>query len=131
MSQTILRGGCLCGAIRYEADGDSAKIVNCHCSMCRRHSGAAFLTYAAYSTTQVRFAGGTVQQYRSSPGATRGHCGICGSPLTFVADAEPGTLWLTVGSFDDPNRAQPTEDWYLENKVHWVPQLASSRELPL
>ena len=120
MNEVAMPGGCLCGKVRYEARGPSLKVVNCHCSMCRRHSGAAFLTYAAYSADHVRFTSGSPVDYRSSPDAVRGHCAACGSPLTFVFDADPGTLWLTVGSFDDPNVVAPSEHWYAADKLDWV-----------
>jgi hypothetical protein len=40
--------------------------------------------------------------------------------LTYVADGDPDTVWLTVGSLDDPNPVQPAEDWYVANKLPWV-----------
>lgn len=120
MSDAILSGGCLCGAVRYEARGTSRKIVNCHCSMCRRHSGAAFLTYAAYPTDRVHFTRGTPGEYRSSPDVTRSHCTVCGSPLTYVSDTNPHTVWLTVGSFDNPNVIEPTAHWYAASKLNWL-----------
>ncbi len=35
-----LTGGCHCGAIRYEVEGEPLTHALCHCSDCRRHSGA-------------------------------------------------------------------------------------------
>jgi hypothetical protein len=37
-------GACLCGAVRYRATADPIRAGNCHCGMCRRTSGAVFLT---------------------------------------------------------------------------------------
>ena len=116
----VLHGGCLCGAVRYETKCVSHKIANCHCSMCRRHSGAAFLTYAAYSKKDVRFTKGTPTDYQSSADAVRSHCGVCGSPLTFVFNSDPETIWLTIGSFDHPNKVKPSENWYVADKLDWV-----------
>jgi len=120
MDHQILQGGCLCGSVRYEAKGKSRKVANCHCSMCRRHSGAAFLTYAAYPSGSVRFTKGSPAEYRSSADTVRSHCAVCGSPLTFVSDSDRGTVWLTVGSLDDPNPVQPTEQWHVASKLRWV-----------
>jgi len=33
-------GGCMCGAVRYEAIGEPMTVAYCHCSSCRRHTGA-------------------------------------------------------------------------------------------
>ena len=41
-------GGCLCGAVRYRATVGPIRAVNCHCGMCRRASGAAFLTHVHF-----------------------------------------------------------------------------------
>ena len=120
MSDSGIQGGCLCGAVRYEAMGKSRKVASCHCAMCRRHSGAAFLTYAAYPANSVRFLKGNPADYRSSDHAVRGYCALCGSPLTFVFDSDPDTVWLTAGSLDDPNAVQPTEQWYVASKLNWV-----------
>ena len=114
-----MTGGCLCGAIRYQVDGEPLQVVNCHCSMCRRHSGAAYLTYVAYDRNRVRFVGAPTE-YRSSANVVRTHCGQCGSPLTFVFDPEPHKIWLTVGSMDDPGAVRPTEHWYTDDRVSWV-----------
>ena len=120
MNDYLFHGGCLCGAVRYEGTGKSLKVVNCHCSMCRRHSGAAFLTYAAYPKKNICFSKGHPTSYRSSKDAVRGHCGNCGSPLTFVFDIDPDTIWLAGGSFDFPNIIKPTEHWYVANKLTWL-----------
>jgi hypothetical protein len=114
-----MRGGCLCGAVRYEAAGEPQVVANCHCSMCRRHSGAAYLTYAGFSADKVAFTG-RPSIYRSSPGATRGHCGICGSPLTFAFDNDPSLIWLTLGSFDNADALAPTEHWFTASKLAWL-----------
>ena len=36
----MLTGGCFCGRVRYEARGPAFNRTSCHCSICRRTSGA-------------------------------------------------------------------------------------------
>lgn len=120
MNDAIFHGGCLCGAVCYEGTGKPLKVANCHCSMCRRHSGATYLTYGAFRRESICFTKGYPTDYRSSKDAIRGHCGNCGSPLTFVFDTDPDTIWLTVGSFDFPDQIRPTEHWYVTDKLAWV-----------
>ena len=38
----ITEGGCFCGSVRYSFESYNYPSANCHCSMCRRTSGAAF-----------------------------------------------------------------------------------------
>lgn len=113
-------GGCLCGAVRYRLTAEPKVSVNCHCSMCRRHSGAAFLTYAAVDRAAFQIERGELAPYRSSADAIRSHCASCGSPLTFVFDAEPETVWVTVGTLDNPDLAAPVENWFVRDKAQWT-----------
>lgn len=115
-----LSGGCLCGSVRYRLDEIPTVIANCHCSMCRKHSGGAFLTYAAIDTTAFILESGELTGYRSSGGAVRSHCAGCGSPLTFTFDSDPGHVWVTAGSLDDPGSLPPTENWFVGDKIEWV-----------
>ena len=36
----MITGGCHCGAIRYQAEGEALVHALCHCTDCRRHAGA-------------------------------------------------------------------------------------------
>ena len=51
-------GGCMCGAIRYEAIGKTKFIINCHCHSCRKHTGAPMVTFVAFKKEQVNFTQG-------------------------------------------------------------------------
>ena len=41
-------GGCLCGRLRYRADAEPVRAVICHCSICRRVSGAPMLCFVHF-----------------------------------------------------------------------------------
>ena len=47
-SRPSWEGGCLCGAVRYRAQGEPRAALHCHCADCRRASGVAFLSWAAF-----------------------------------------------------------------------------------
>lgn len=116
----VLNGGCLCGAVRFCASSAPRKVMNCHCSMCRRHSGAAFMTYALFDADQVRFNGTPPADYRSSAAALRSHCGTCGSPVKFTYDEEPGNIYLPAGAFDNADWLSPSENWFVSGCLPWV-----------
>ncbi|WP_075289438.1 GFA family protein [Pararhizobium arenae] len=116
----MISGGCLCGKIRYRLDGAPALSVNCHCRMCRKHSGSAFLTYYLVQRAALHLEGDAPVAFRSSTDAVRAHCGSCGSPLTFVFDADSDNIWVTLGSLDDPNSVTPHENWFVKDKLDWV-----------
>ena len=120
MIKEILFGGCLCGSIRFEVTGRPSTIANCHCTMCRRASGGAFLPYAAYDTAQLRFTRMEPARYRSSNEAFRGFCPKCGSSIFFAYAAEPERIWMTLGCFDDASAHEPGENWYTGDKLAWI-----------
>ena len=120
MAITELSGGCLCGAVRYRARGEIKGVNNCYRGMCRKSSGAGFTTFVGFATTDVEFSGEPTVAYRSSEIAVRGFCGRCGSPVTFVYDAEPDEIWFSVGSLDDAEAVRPRANWYLPDKLSWV-----------
>lgn len=113
-------GSCLCDAIRFEARGEPDHVVHCHCGMCRRWSGAAFVTFARFPRSSVRFERGEPTAYRSSARVVRGHCAACGGSLTFAYDNEPGHVWLTAGSFDRAGELKPTGEFMAEERLGWA-----------
>ena len=77
----MIEGRCLCGALRYEADPPVQFMVHCHCSMCRKHHGAAFATFVSVRPQSFRWISGeaNVGVYASSENAERAFCRVCGS----------------------------------------------------
>jgi hypothetical protein len=114
----MLQGGCLCRAVRWTADGAPKAVHHCHCSMCRRWTGAAFATLAWFARDAVQWAG-TPVAFRSSPIAVRTHCGRCATPLSLAYDAR-ADLALAVGSFDAPEAVTPTHHYGVESRLSWA-----------
>ena len=98
----MLQGRCLCGALRFTAEGPPKWTSYCHCQSCRRHTGAPVSAYAGFEATKVRL-DGELTYFSSSPGVRRGFCGRCGSTLTYEGDRWPGEIHLHIGAFDDPS----------------------------
>jgi ADP-ribosyl-[dinitrogen reductase] hydrolase len=42
----MLSGGCLCGDVQYEIEGELGPMAHCHCRTCRKAHAAAFATTA-------------------------------------------------------------------------------------
>jgi hypothetical protein len=49
----VYAGGCLCGAVRFEARGEPTGSSHCHCEMCRRASGAPVVTFIGFAKDDV------------------------------------------------------------------------------
>ena len=69
----MLEGSCLCGGVRYQIGAQLGPIVHCHCSQCRKASGASFSTNASVPAAAFRFVAGEdlVREFESSPGNLR------------------------------------------------------------
>lgn len=116
-----VRGSCLCGGIRYAVDGPFGRVVNCHCSMCRKATGAAFRTRAAVPTAALRWLAGEdlVSRYESSPGEARTFCRVCGATLaTFFRD-RPDEIGLPLGTLDDDPGVRPSAHVWVASKAPW------------
>src|SRR6267378_1619885 len=114
----MLRGGCLCGAVRWVCQGSPKAIHFCHCTMCRRWTGGPFATLAWFGRDAVQWTG-TAVAFRSSPIAIRTHCGACGTPLSLAYDARDDVA-LTVGTVDTPEAVHPTHHYGAESRIAWV-----------
>src|SRR5205823_9921318 len=67
-------GGCHCGAIRYEAEGQALTHALCHCTDCRRHAGAPMVGWTMYPLDAVKVTKGSPKVYASSAHGRRYFC---------------------------------------------------------
>jgi len=116
----MLHGGCFCGFIRYAADGEPSNETNCHCSICRRVSGAPFVAWATVPAVTFRFLSGAPSSFQSSDHGTRTFCPHCGTPLTFRSSRSPDEIDITICSLEGPELLPPKDHTYVRSKLPWV-----------
>lgn len=112
-------GGCFCGAIRFRLIGDPLHSLICHCTSCRRASGAPSVAWLTFDRRQVEFLCGEARCFRSSPGVVRRFCANCGSQISYETDASPASIDLTTASLDDPAAFPPSREVWVEDKLGW------------
>ena len=117
-------GGCFCGDLRYRTSQDPEWVGSCHCTMCRKISGAALSTFAVFPPETFEWTKGAPTQYRSSEATTRGFCARCGSTLSWETEEMFGVM---VGSLDRPEDVQPECH---TNTETWLPWLIMDDDLP-
>ncbi len=115
--ETALTGGCLCGAIRYSVAAMPKRGMHCHCSLCRRSSGAPYVSWFAISAADFHVTGAAPAHYASSDRAFRQHCPTCGTQLTFQFHSRPEFILVTIGSLDRPEAVKPSEHVFWEDRV--------------
>ncbi len=113
-------GGCLCGAVRYRAAGEPLVVTHCHCSLCRKASGAPFVTWIAFPTDAFAFTRGEARVYNATEKAGRGFCPACGTQLTFRHVESAHQVDVSVGSLDDADAVTPVDHIWASSQVRWL-----------
>jgi hypothetical protein len=129
---TIVTGGCLCGAVRYEFHGEVGTAGYCHCKDCRRTSGSAFGVSVRVPASGFRIVAGQPKGFTklgdSGRSVTRYFCADCGSPLYTVPPRHPDLIFIKAGGLDDPSVVKPDREAWTRSRVDWAtiaPDLAS------
>ncbi|MEI9891759.1 MAG: GFA family protein [Caulobacteraceae bacterium] len=115
---TLFRGGCLCGAVRYETTAEPVNQRVCHCRLCQKAIGAAFNARVLMRIDDVAIAG-PIGVFHSSRALERGFCERCGSTV-FSRRASGGIMGLTAGSLDDPSAFAPDMHFWISSKQPWL-----------
>ena len=122
MTASPMQGGCFCGAIRFAVTPPVTFCAHCHCTMCRRNHGAAFVTWVAVPNAQLELLAGEAQlvRFRSSDHGTRSHCGRCGSSLFCDSTQHPDLIDVVLANFDPPVEITPQAHIYFDDHIDWV-----------
>jgi hypothetical protein len=116
----MLKGGCFCGHVRYEAGGVPFHPTVCHCSICRRTAGAPMVAWFTVPRADFRLVAGAPARFASSAGVTRSFCPRCGTSLTFESDAYPDEVDVTTASLDDPEAMPPRDHTHTATRLRWL-----------
>ena len=114
-------GSCLCGAVTFSIAFPTNWIAHCHCTICRRAHGAAFVTWVSVPDDKytVSDSGGLLRWYRSSRDGERAFCSRCGSSLFFRGSQWPGEVHIPRGNFTSALDQAPQVHSFYETHVDW------------
>lgn len=126
------KGGCLCGAVRYELKSEPRAITLCHCTHCQKQSGSVFsfnlvikeADYAQQGETRVY-----VDKGDSGEPVYRHFCASCGSPILVKIAAAPGKVVVKGGTLDDMAGLQPQAEIYTDHEVKWLAPVAGTTRM--
>ena len=123
---TFVTGRCYCGACRLEITGSAETSAYCHCSDCRRWTGAPVAAFAAFPETALRVTG-PVRDGAAPDGVARQICGDCGSPLSATFAYLPGQIYIPLGILDQAQDLEPMMHCHSDAQLRW---LALDDDLP-
>ena len=130
-----LSGGCLCGGVRYTVAGEVKFMARCHCSQCRKFSGAAYSQNIVVEREQLTIAQGEdlLRAYRCEDRKDMVFCSRCGSSVLVISEWPAGAIVrIRAGTLDGDPGVRPIVQAFVDFKAPWcaitddVPQLATS-----
>jgi hypothetical protein len=112
-----LTGQCLCGAARYAVADEFLYAMNCHCSRCRRTTGAAFKPLAGIEREKLRLIAGDPLIFGDGIDHDV-HCHVCGSLLYSIV-REGRFVHVSMGTLVDDPAIRPDKHIYVGSKAPW------------
>lgn len=122
----MLEGGCHCGAIRYRVKETPVYHALCHCTDCRRATGAPAVSWALFRNENFEVLRGDAKVYASSEHARRHYCGACGTSLFYTNEIVfPGMTDIQSATLDDPAALPLQIHVQTAERVPWMKDLAA------
>ncbi len=122
MTETTLKGSCLCGAVKYEVTGEPKRFYHCHCSRCRKVTGTGHASNMFLQPAALHWLSGEEQiRLFKVPEAlrfTNTFCAICGSRLPRQGK-DSDVVMIPAGSLDDAAPIKPQARIFSGSRVSW------------
>jgi len=115
-----LSGGCQCGAVRFELEGQPYWVAHCHCSLCRKQTSAPYATWISLPADAVTFTKGEPKIWEDKPDRQRGFCSECGTQVLGKTPKYAGEVHFLVGALDEPNAVTPQVHSFFADALDWV-----------
>ncbi|HEY3070798.1 MAG TPA: GFA family protein [Gaiellaceae bacterium] len=118
---TTVTGSCLCGGVRFEVTLPFRRSNHCHCSRCRKHSGAFGLTMGRVPRERFQLLAGEelIRVYRPEGGAVKAFCEVCGSSLFGAHWPEGDEISIRLGAVDSDPEIRPQYHSFVDSKAPW------------
>jgi hypothetical protein len=117
------RGGCQCGAIRYEVSGPPGVIYACHCRECQCQSGSAFGMTMVVPAERFRLLQGEPKSFgragESGRVVTGWFCPECGTRLYHTPGKLAGNVNIKPGTLDDTSELRPAVHVWTRSAQGW------------
>ena len=125
MAETILEGGCACGAVRYRLNSAPMFVHCCHCTSCQTETGTAFVINALIESDRVETLAGAPEPVMTPSESGRGQqvwrCPSCRVALwSNYGGAKDVLRFVRIGTLDAPAALPPDIHIYTRSKLPWV-----------
>ena len=116
-------GSCLCGGVRYRVALPFRRAGYCHCSRCRKHSGAGALAQGRVQREALTIETGEelLREFRPSEGLPKVFCSVCGSSLFGGEWPDGPEISVRLGTLDGDPEVRPQDRQYTAYAAPWEP----------
>lgn len=115
-----ITGRCYCGGITLSAQEAPQTVVYCHCTDCRRITGAPVAAFIAFEENAVQVSPAWPASMSFAPGVTRWSCPDCGSPLAAAFDYLPSQIYVPLGLIDQAAQLPPELHAHDRYRLPWL-----------
>ncbi len=120
-SERTYEGSCLCGSVRYRFTGEPTKMTHCHCTDCRKHSGAAIVTFIEVPLSRFTIERGkeSLATHKAQSGTSRSFCRVCGSSILSFTEQDREFTYLNAATLDTRLERKPDYHIFVRSRVPW------------
>lgn len=121
-SANAVKGRCLCESIRYAIEMPTVYVAHCHCTLCQRAHGAAYVTWCSVLREQFSLQQGLDQLgfYASSEHTQRVFCKQCGSSLMGTSTEYEERIEIAVAHLEGPLDKDPEFHVFFGSHGEWA-----------
>ena len=118
---TPRRGGCLCGAVRFEVTEPFHRIGMCHCLSCKKISGGAGTVSGRVRTDAIRILAGEelLTTYQPDEGSAKTFCSHCGTNLFGGGWPASEMTPVRLPTLDEPLDARLDAHLFVRSVAPW------------
>jgi hypothetical protein len=118
------KGGCSCGAVRFELATEPQFVVACHCKACKRRTGSAYGISVAVDSADVEAFEGEVRAFVRPGDSGRNvryeFCPACATTLRWFVENLPNRVLYAGGAFDNYDDLKPVGEMYTADASDWA-----------
>jgi len=117
-------GQCSCGTVTYELSKVPMFVHACHCSLCKKQTGSAFIAHAFIESAHFHLLSGTLTPVFGASGSGNTHkvdrCEQCGTAIISYYEGQREWGVVKVGTLEDPGQFPPSAHLHVKQKVPWI-----------
>jgi len=130
VSMSAQQGSCYCKSVTYQIHSEVKNIVNCHCKLCRTHSGTSLSTYAVFAVRDFEIIDTENMLKSHSLGkATKYFCSNCGTAIYNLNPKYPGACMVYIGTLENFEEQQPQINIWCESQLNWIENIKNLKSI--